>query len=482
MTRTIVLFSTLLALSSLLSLSKSPDVTAQALSRSRPNIIFILADDFSTNLLPYMPNVLGMQKDGMTFTNFFVTDSLCCPSRASIFTGQFPHNNGILFNWPPDGGFVGYVNKGNPARSFAAALQKGGYRTAMMGKFLNRYDPKLPPVFGWDEWHVTEGGYGNFNYVLNENGVQKAYGKKPEDYLTDVIAQKALALIPQTQPYFIELATFAPHRPYTPAPRDANLFPELTIPRTPAFAARPDTSAPKWLLKAEALTPSDIATMEEDFRNRVRSVQAIDKMIGDIRTALKQEQQEGNTYLVFASDNGYHLGEHSLLGGKRTAFDVDIHVPLIIVGPGISPSSVADAMTSTIDLSPTFLEWGQLPPPPAGDGRSLVPLLQGKVPTNWRQSVFIEHQGPNTHPDDPDVEHLENGNPPTYKALRTKNQIYIEYVTGETQFHDMKKDPFELTNTISTLSPIELERWHRKLAALAQCKGAQECSTDSVPE
>src|SRR5204862_3299253 len=118
-----------------------PDArTAQHRHPPRPNVVFILTDDLSWDLVQYMPRVQQMQRDGMTFTNYFVTDSLCCPSRASIFTGRFPHNHGVLTNTPPSGGFAAF-RSGAQRQTFATALHAAGYRTAMMGKYLNGYHP-----------------------------------------------------------------------------------------------------------------------------------------------------------------------------------------------------------------------------------------------------------------------------------------------------------------------------------------------------
>jgi N-acetylglucosamine-6-sulfatase len=213
----------------------------------RPNIVFVLADDFSMNLVQFMPQVRQMQKDGVTFANYFVTDSLCCPSRSSIFTGRYPHNTGIYRNVGPDGGYLGFLKRGHERVTFAAALAAAGYRTAMLGKYLNGYQPRTHAVApGWSEWDVAGNGYGEFNYDLNQNATINRYGRAPADYLTDVVSAAAVAFIKQSAgtPFMVEVATFAPHAPYTPAPRDADAFPGLTAPRTPAFNAAPNADDP----------------------------------------------------------------------------------------------------------------------------------------------------------------------------------------------------------------------------------------------
>ena len=155
--------------------SHSP--AAPAAASAKPNIVFVLTDDLAWNLVKYMPHVQALQRDGMTFSRYYVTDSLCCPSRSSIFSGRFPHDTGVFTNMSPDGGFGRFQSGGEERSTFATALQAARYRTAMMGKYLNGYTPAglvngkplyVPP--GWNEWDVAGNGYAEFNYNLNENG------------------------------------------------------------------------------------------------------------------------------------------------------------------------------------------------------------------------------------------------------------------------------------------------------------------------
>src|SRR5947209_10942733 len=282
-----------------------------------PNIVLVLTDDLSWNLVRYLPQVQRMQSQGMTFNDYVVTDSLCCPSRSSIFTGRFPHDTGVFTNGGDDGGFGYFHGHGEEANTFATALQGNGYRTAMMGKYLNGYEPAdtlggsqpyVPP--GWTEWDVAGNGYPEFNYNLNENHTIVHYGSRPQDYLTDVLAGKGVGFIANSasahKQFLLEIATFAPHAPYTPAPRDADSFPGLTAPRGPAFDTLP-TDAPPWLAGRTPLTAAEKQTIDTGFRKRVQAVQAVDRMIGQLRAALATAGVAGNTYVVFSSDNGYHM-------------------------------------------------------------------------------------------------------------------------------------------------------------------------------
>jgi N-acetylglucosamine-6-sulfatase len=459
----------------------APNAPAQpaATAGKRPNIVFVLTDDLALNTVQFMPHVLQMQKEGVTFANYFVTDSLCCPSRSSIFTGRFPHDTGIFRNTGNDGGFQAFHNRHEEQMTFATALAAAGYRTAMLGKYLNGYQPrKNSPEPGWSYWLGAGNGYPGFNYDLNENGQAAHYGTQPADYITDVFAAKAVGFIKQSAgtPFAIEVATFAPHAPYTPAPRDADAFPDLRAPRTPAFDAAPDAEAPQWLRTHPALSAADMAGIDRDFRKRAQSVQAVDKMIGELQAAVAAIGEESNTYFVFSSDNGYHMGEHRLMPGKMTAFDTDIHVPLIVTGPGVGPGRVVAEIAENIDLNPTFTELGGAATAANVDGRSLVPLLHGRTVAEWRKAALVEHRGPVRNVVDPDFPGLRSGNPTTYEAIRGSTWVYVEYADGEKEYHDHATDPDELRNSYSALPDDQKASLHAMVTALQNCHDAQSCS------
>jgi arylsulfatase A-like enzyme len=455
-------------------------------SAQHPNLVFILTDDLSNNLLQYMPHVLQMQKNGVTFANYFVTDSLCCPSRTSIFTGCYPHNTGVYRNRGDDGGYDVFMSRGNERRTFATALWSAGYRTAMMGKYLNGYQPQQhPPAAGWTLWDVAGNAYKEFNYTLNQNGQVAAHGKQPSEYLTDVLSDLAGQFIKQSrgQPFVIEVATFAPHRPYIPAPRDAGAFPGLKAPRTPTYDAPPNANTAKWLRQQPPLTAADKTYIDEGFRKRAQSVLAVDAMIGALQAAVAAIGQEKNTYFVFSSDNGYHMGEYRLMPGKMTAFDTDIQVPLIVTGPGVPAGLKLDELAENIDLYPTFLELTGVQSQASADGHSLAALLQGQKVADWRKAVLIEHRGlphaprhpPRHEQPDPDEPAIRSGDPPTYEALRAPSAVYVEYVDGDREYHDLIADPYELNNTFGALTAEQKSALHAALTAMQNCHGAESC-------
>jgi N-acetylglucosamine-6-sulfatase len=204
-------------------------------------------------------------------------------------------------------------------------------------------------------------------------------------------------------------------------------------------------------------------------------VLAIDEMLGRIRAQLRSLGIARNTYLVFGSDNGYHLGQHRLTGGKRTAFDRDVRVPLIVVGPGVRRGGETAAMTGTVDLAPTFEAWADAQAEPGRDGRSLVPLLDGRRPRSWRRALLIEHTDPGVVPGDPDVQGWAQGMPSSYAALRTRRSTYVEYANGDREFYDRRHDPYELHNRTAQLSPARSVRLSAALARYRACHGAIEC-------
>ena len=442
---------------------------------ARPNVVFVLTDDLSWNLVRYMPHVRAMRRRGVSFTRYFVTDSLCCPSRASIFSGRFPHNTKIFTNRPPDGGYQVFHDRHEERSTFATALSKQGYRAGFMGKYLNGYLPSsLFVPHGWSDWVGAGNAYAEYNYNLNENGRLVHYGARPRDYLTDVLAAKGSAFISAAaaagKPFVLELSTFAPHSPFTPARRHAGYFPGLQAPRGPAFNAAV-TNPPSWLAGRPPLRPRAIRRIDNNFRKRARSIQAVDDLIAKIEFTLAAQGQADNTYLVFSSDNGFHMGDYRLRQGKQTAFDTDIRVPLIVVGPGVPSGRTIRSLAQNVDLRPTFSRLGGAKVPRSVDGRSLVSLFHGKRVKRWRKAVLIEHHGPDLRGPD-----RQSDNPTTYEAIRLKDAVYVEYRGGDREYYNLSRDPNELHNTYNQLSRRKRAGLHRMLRRLQRCRGAKRCA------
>jgi arylsulfatase A-like enzyme len=444
---------------------------------ARPNIVFILTDDLSMNLLPHLPAVLRMERSGTTMSRFYVADSLCCPSRAATLTGEYPHNDGVFKNGGAGGGFSAFNAHNDELRTFSVALRHIGYRTGFMGKYLNGYHPRTHGVpSGWTNWDGVGWGYPEFNYTMNDNGETLQFGSKPKDYLTDVLADKATEFIDGANaadnPFFLEVATFAPHSPYVPAPRYRNADATVKLPRTRAFDRLP-TNPPSWLAGHPALTAAQTARQQQVYLQRVRADLAVNDLINRVLNALQRNCLLRDTYIVFSSDNGLHLGEHRLTAGKETAFDTDIHVPLVVMGPGVPAGRTDHHLASNIDLAPTFENIAGVRPPASVDGTSLLGVWHGANPHNWQRAVLVEHRRPPSNAtDDPDLQSYAAGYPPTYAAARTDTALLVRYASGELEYYRTDVDPYELHNLGASAAPPALIS---ALDGLARCKGASSC-------
>lgn len=468
----------------------------------RPNLILILTDDQDLTLgsLDYMPRLRALVGDaGTTFSHHFVSLSLCCPSRATLLRGQYAHNHKVYSNIPADGGYSTFFDRGHEGSTIATALQGAGYRTALMGKYLNRYPASagqthVPP--GWDEWDVpvAGGAYSGANYVLNQNGNLVRYGADAASYLTDVIAGRARRFVQESvgagKPFFLYFAPYAPHVPARPAPRHAALFKNVRAPRTPSFDEADVRDKPDKIRRLAPLSAAEIASLDELYRNRIRSLQAVDEAIGALVEELRVLGELDRTYLIFTSDNGFHMGQHRQRPAKYTPYENDIRVPLLVRGPGVPAGRVVSAFTSSIDLAPTFADLGKTTLRHTVDGRSLVQLLHGgAVPANWRRVVFLEQfqsaedaagESGILEPSDP--AHAATGAAIfRHVGLRTASYKYVESTPRFEEYYNLVADPDEKENRIGSVSPT----YRRRLSALAQafsrCAGATCRSLESQP-
>jgi N-acetylglucosamine-6-sulfatase len=477
-----------------------------AAAEASPNIILILTDDQDVQLASgdYMPRVKKLLvEQGVSFTNFFVPLSLCCPSRTTILRGQYPHNTGVLTNNLPNGGFEKAYASGIESATVATILHDAGYRTALLGKYLNGYPETASPTYippGWDEWYSPSAGnpYTEYNYTLNENGRLRAYGETPADYLTDVMRDRAADFIQRAaaspkQPLFVYFATYAPHEPFTPAPRHSSLFPNVTAPRPPSFNEEDVSAKPEFIRRRPPLTPAQIAGIDEDYRNRVRSLQSVDEAVAAMLDALAATGRLSNTYVFFTSDNGFHMGEHRLMPGKYTPYETDIHVPLIVRGPGVPAGVVRSQLAVSLDLAETFADLAGVPPLPFSDGRSLKSLLAGAPPATWREAVLLEEfergmvaiasgagrrdpaskLGIREPADKADI--LEEPIPvPSYYGFQTPSYKFVEYLDESGSFSATELyttwDTFELDNLAARIDPAFANALKAYVALLIQCK------------
>ena len=528
--RVAVALSTVLLVASCSSRSGSTSSSSggsqgTAAAGTKPNVLFVLTDDMRLDDLQYLPQVRSLIGDrGMTFDDYFDNVTLCCPARTSILRGQYSHNTGVLTNGGTTGGFETAHAINVEDSTIATAMRDAGYTTGLFGKYLNGYPNTVSPSYvppGWDQWSSSSKGnaYGEFNYTLNENGTQVAYGNKPEDYGTDVYSRQTSAFIDQAhtagRPFFAYLAVYAPHQPATPAPQDANAFPGLRAPRDGAYNELDVSDKPQFIRDLPLLGPRVQASVDDLARRRAQSLQAVDRDIAGLVAHLDQIGELDNTYIVFTSDNGFHLGQHRMRAGKQTAYETDIHLPLLVRGPGVKASSHTSAITGNIDIAPTIAALGGATMTDSPDGRSLLPFLDGQPPADadWRQAYLLEHWNTSLNPQDrsgaaqlepDDLDQLGGtdsadsvapsttstsiragkaalSNIPEYQGLRVAGYTYVEYATGEKELYNLTADPDELNNLAATAGSDLLATLHQRLDALRRCK-AEDCrSAENEP-
>jgi len=427
-----------------------------------PNLVLIVTDDLdvpTTNALPRIGELVANQ--GVSFTRAYVPQPLCGPSRASILTGQYSHNHGVIDNHPPLGGFP--VFRRHEDSTIAAWLKRAGYRTSLVGKYINDYPLDAPDDYipvGWDDWYghlsaFEDGRY--FDYWVNDNGAVRRHGGAQEDYSADVETAHAVAFIRESagrpEPLFLYLAPEAPHIPARYASRHGQEFRDAQAPRVPSFNEADMSDKPAVLRRISPLTDAEIADADKLQQWRLRSMRPVEEMVEAVILALGETGRLENSYLVFTSDNGILMGQHRMVARKRNSFEETIGVPLMVRGPGI-PVRAVDQPVLSIDLAPTLLELAGVPVPDSVDGRSLVPFLRGQTPASWRTDVIVEG-------------YVETLSP----ALRTQDWMYVELDSGELMLYDMRRDPYQLESLHDQVDPSFFEPFRARIQTILGCRG-----------
>jgi N-acetylglucosamine-6-sulfatase len=449
-------------------------VDEAAAAQARPNVVVVMTDDqhqASMSVMSQTRALIGAQ--GTTFTNSFVNFPLCCPSRATYLTGQYAHNHGVMANTPPEGGF----EKLDSSNTLPVWLQRAGYRTAHVGKYLNGYgrqDPVLVPP-GWSEWYASVRG-SVYNYDLNENGTIVHHGSAPGDFKGDVYTRKAVDFINRRagsdDPFFLSVGYAAPHTSAgpacpnmaEPAPRHVGEFADEPLPRPPSFNEA-DVSDKPLQLQRPRIGESGIAEITDSYRCRLESLLHVDEGVAEIVDALSQAGELDQTYVIFTSDNGYFHGEHRIRNNKHFLYEESIRVPLLIRGPGIPSDTRITDLAINADLAPTIADATGANPTLIEDGISLLDLLQGSAPD---RDLLIEG-------------HLIPDTTQTYAAVRTERYIYAEHSSGARELYDLAADPFELENRHADPAYTEIRQLlATRLSALRDCTG-QSCLLSPAP-
>jgi N-acetylglucosamine-6-sulfatase len=443
-----------------------------------PNVVVIETDDQTVADMAAMPATRALLGDrGVVFRDSFVSLSQCCPSRATFLTGRYAHNHRVLSTTPPFGG----LRRLNPYQTLASWLQRAGYATALVGKYLNGYgidDPfSVPP--GWTEWHALTGGatYWYYGYTINHDGRLRTYGSAPEDYQSDVITRIAEDVIrrraAREAPFFLWTNYVAPHNGAPrdvpaprigtpiPAPRHAGRFAGRVPPATAAFDEADVSDKPSAIAARPPLGSEGTEALWQAWRRRQEALLAVDEGVARIVTALRRAGELRRTLLVFTSDNGYMTGEHRLPAGKVLPYEPSIRVPLLMRGPGVPPGALRTGLVWNGDLAPTILAAAGARAPWTPDGRSLWPLIRG-TPRWPARDILLE--GP----------WRRRFRAPLYTGLRTERHLYVEYAGGERELYDLVTDPEQLDNLAARpeSAPVQAVLAAR-LASLRSCRGAE---------
>jgi arylsulfatase A-like enzyme len=422
---------------------------------ARPNIIFILVDDLRWDDIgcaghPFSrtPNIDRLAREGAMFRNAFATTPLCSPSRASILTGEYAHTHGIIDNTERS-------PQSHRLKTFPQELQKAGYETAFFGKWHMGNDNTPRP--GFDRWYCLQGQGSTFDPLVNDNG----HNVQTHGYVTDILSEKTLEFIrrPRSRPFFVYLSHKAMHPetsqgpdgklsdPYAsnfiPAPRHKNLYAGDKIPRRGNWSV-PPLDKPALQQHINGLPPLNPETGSSDtvILNRLRMLASVDESLGDILKTLKSAGQLNNTLIVVTGDHGYFYGEHCLSVERRLAYEESIRIPIVMRFPSlIKAGSTPESMALAIDFAPTFVDLAGGTIPAHYQGRSLLPLLKGNAPSDWRKSILVEYFSDTVFPR---VRKMG------YKAVRDERWKYIHYtdLTDADELYDLEHDPYELKNII----------------------------------
>jgi N-acetylglucosamine-6-sulfatase len=470
-----------------LGVTGAASASARTSAAERPNVVTIMTDDQDFRSMWALPKTRRLiARRGTTFATASVSFPLCCPSRATYYSGQYAHNHGVRWNTFPLGGFYRF----RQAETLPVWLRRAGYRTIHIGKYLNQTgerDPREVPA-GWDDYDggVDPTTYDYYGFTLNHNGTLKTYPRRPQDYSTDVyarLAERAIRTASRAgRPFFLSLAPNAPHTvsaasraeiegtPALPPPRYADRFAARPLPRYPDFDEADVSDKPPFLGAIwPRLTPDQIASLTAHYRGRMGALVGVDDLVERVVNALKRSGVYGDTDIIFTSDNGWMLGEHRLTdpttedgrasGVKFFPFEGSSRVPLIAAGPDFPAGRTVRGAVANVDLAPTIEDITGARPGLPQDGTSLLPAARRPSLLDGRGVLLETFPNPRSAP--------------PYRSIRTERYRYDRYDDGSEQLYDLEADPWELRSRhADPRYAVVKSRLARALARLASCRGA----------
>jgi arylsulfatase A-like enzyme len=479
-------------LAALLVLPPSAAQTERA--AKRPNIVFIMSDDHAAQAISaygskliQTPNMDRLAKEGMKFENCFVTNSICTPSRAAILTGKYAHLNGVpVFN---------HIDNTQPLLS--KYLQQAGYHTGMIGKWhLGGQDPKRPEEgkpAGFDYWNILPGQGAYFDPVMIENGERKTI----KGYTTDIITDLSINFLknrPQDKPFFLMYHHKAPHRPWQPDEKHRKQSENYEPPIPPTFdddykgksdAARQSTmhidadlnETDTKMKPPEGLTGAALKRwkFKRYMQDYLACIQAVDDNVGRFLDYLDKSGLAENTIVIYTSDQGFFLGEHNFFD-KRFMYEESLRMPFLIRWPGkIKAGSVGKGMILNVDFAPMMLDAAGVKVPADMQGRSFLPLLEGRQPRDWRRSMYYRYYHPGHH------------NVAAHYGVRTLRYKLIFFnKLNQWELYDLEKDPLEMRNVYSdpayqkTVEQLKKEMYRLKKELKDEDQFADQLPKDDV--
>jgi arylsulfatase A-like enzyme len=433
---------------------------------ARPNVVLVMTDDQSVAQMRAMPKTRAMfGAAGIDFTRAYAAQPLCCPNRATLLTGQYPHNHGVRDNEPPQGGY----RKLDHSETLPVWLNRAGYRTGFIGKYMNGYAQvgDIPP--GWDHWAgMVEFGY--YDFTLNVDGQRVRYGRGAANYQTDVLADRAADFINRSaraqEPFFLYVAPVAPHidglrsdigesdNPEA-APRHQGDYRNAIAPRTSNYNETDVSDKPRYVRKRRRLSQDKRAAIDRHWRSTLESLKAVDDMVMRLRDRLRASGELSQTLFVFTSDNGYFFGNHRGFCCKDEIYEEAARVPLLVRGPGLPAGVARDQLVSSVDLAPTILGLTEARAGRVVDGVSLVGPARSSAAGRGRDLL---------------IETFTQG----FFAVRSGKWKYARHPgTGEEQLFDLSRDPQELESLhgVRRYRDVKL-RLRQRLTQLEACAGA----------
>jgi arylsulfatase A-like enzyme len=467
----------------------SVEAGSQAPKR-RPNIVLIMTDDQTLESLRVLTNVDRLiTKQGTNFTHYYASFPNCCPSRATLLTGQFSHNNGVRDNVPP----FGSVHNLKGDEVLPVWLKRAGYYTAHVGKYLNGWggNGDIAAPKGWDHWFglIDPTTYKYYNFSISSDGARRDYGATPGEYQTDVLGAEVVRIIEERagrrtpgspeQPWFVSWAPLAPHAQATetasgetsdksegiastfptPAEKYKGTFANEPLPHPPSFNQVDTSKMPTFFRERLPMQPPNELLVQQEYRQELETLKSVDEWVGNIFAMLEKTGQLDNTVVMFTSDNGFYHGEHRLTFLKVFLYEEGVHLPLIVRGPGFPKGANIDAVAGNVDLAPTIMKMAGATSPLVLDGRDLGAVALDPSRGAGRGML---------------LENLTRSGSSHSEGIHTDRYVYITNERNEEELYDLQSDPFQIDNRIDdpALKSIKDDLAQRTRKAKG-CKGAE---------